>query len=127
METGNTKLNLDTLGWPTLEERRLQTKLITFQKSKLNLIDIPTDHLKLKSRQTRQNENGLTYHREFSKINSHLYSFYPHTTLLWNHLPPDTKNLTNIDDFSDKIKSLNLTAIKYAMSTYLKILLSYRH
>ena len=118
METGNTKLNLDTLGWPTLEERRLQTKLITFQKSRLNLIDIPTDHLKLKSRQTRQNGNGLTYHREFSKINSHLYSFYPHTTLLWNHLPPDTKDLTNIDVFSDKIKSLNLTAIKYAMSAY---------
>ena len=32
METGNTRLNLDKLGWPTLEERRLQTKLITFQK-----------------------------------------------------------------------------------------------
>ena len=112
METGNSKINLDSLGWPTLEERRLQTKLVTFQKSRLNLIDIPTDHLKLKSRPTRQSGNGPTYHREFSKIDSHLYSFYPHTVLLWNHLPSETKNLTDMADFVDKLKCLNLTSIK---------------
>ena len=45
METGNTKLNLDKLEWPTLEERRLQTKLTSFQKCRLKHIDVPTDHL----------------------------------------------------------------------------------
>ena len=54
METGNTSLNLDILEWPKLEERRLQTKLNLFQKARLKLIDIPTDHLDFKSRPTRQ-------------------------------------------------------------------------
>ena len=54
METGNINLNLDTLEWPTLEERRLQTKFTLFQKARLTFIDIPTDHLTFKSRQTRQ-------------------------------------------------------------------------
>ncbi len=48
METGNTEFNLDSLEWPTLEERRLQTKLTLFQKARLKLIDIPTDHLTFK-------------------------------------------------------------------------------
>ena len=68
MESGNTKLNLDNLGWPTLEERRLQTKLITFQKCRLGKIDLPTDYLIFKKRPTRLGGDGLTYQRLFSKI-----------------------------------------------------------
>ena len=61
METGNTKLILDSLEWPTLEERRLQTKLTLFQKARLKLIDITADHLTFKSRQTRWGGDGQTY------------------------------------------------------------------
>ena len=116
METGNTQLNLDSLGWQTLEERRLQTKLILFQKSRHNLIDIPTDHLKFKTRLTRQSGDGLTYHRDFSRIDGHIYSFYPHTSLLWNHLPPEIRSVTDVDVFSDMIKSIDLTSLKGQMT-----------
>ena len=68
MEHGNTKINLDNLGWPTLEERRLQTKLVTFQKARLNLIDIPTDHLAFKTRQTRLGGDGSIYQRLLSTL-----------------------------------------------------------
>jgi len=34
MESGNSAANLKTLGWDTLEERRLQTKLSIFQKGR---------------------------------------------------------------------------------------------
>ena len=54
MESGAHRFNLDLLGWPKLEERRLQNRLTLFQKARLNLIDIPTDHLATKARQTRQ-------------------------------------------------------------------------
>ena len=76
METGNSKLNLDKLEWPTLEERRLQTKLTTFQKCRLKHIDVPTDHLTFKTRQTRQGGDGQTYQRMFSNIDGHIYSFF---------------------------------------------------
>ena len=58
MESGAHRFNLDLLGWPKLEVRRLQIKLTLFQKTRLNLIDIPTDHLAIKFRQTRQ---GVRY------------------------------------------------------------------
>ena len=103
---------MDNLNWPTLEERRLQTKLVIFQKARLNLIDIPVDHLTLNTRQTRQGGDGPTYFKEFSKIDSHIYSFYPRTSLLWNHLPTDVRTCDDIEIFKSKIYSMDLTYIK---------------
>ena len=111
-----TEFNLNNLGWPTIEERRLQTKFILFQKSRLNLIDIFTDHLKFKTRQTRQSGDGLAYHRDFYRIDGHIYSFYPHTSLLWTYLPAETRGLTDLDAFSDMIKSIDLSNLKDQMS-----------
>ena len=51
----------------------------------------------IKSRQTRQGGSGLTYHREFSKIYSFIYSFFPRTSQIWNNLPPELKSCANID------------------------------
>ena len=61
MEPGNSQLNLQNLGWQTLEERRLQAKLSTFQKARLNILDLPLDHLKFKNRQTRLGGDGPMY------------------------------------------------------------------
>ena len=113
-ETGNSKINLDRLEWPTLEERRLQTKLTIFQKARLNLIDIPIDeHLAKKTRQSKRLcGDGPTYHQEFSSINGYIYSFYPRTSLLWNKLPSEVRTCENIDNFNSSIHSMNLTSLK---------------
>ena len=44
MEFGHHRFNVNLLGWPHLEERRLQTRLKLFKKARLNFIDIPVDH-----------------------------------------------------------------------------------
>ena len=77
METGNSEFNLNDLEWPKLEERRLQTKLTIFQKARLKLIDISTDHLKFKSRPTRQGGEGQTYQRNFRKLIATFFHFIP--------------------------------------------------
>ena len=112
MESGNTLVNLEKLDWPTLEERRLQTKLTIFQKARLNLIDIPVKHLKQTTRSTRQFGDGLSYFKEFSDINSHIFSFYPHTSQLWNHVPADVRTCDNLETFKSQINSMDLTYIK---------------
>ena len=112
METGNTKLNLDNLNWPPLEERRLQTKLEIFQKARLKIIDIPTDHLAFKNRPTRQGGDGQTYQKFFSNIDSHRYSFFPHTTNTWNKLPLNVRLNTDIENFSSQINKIDLVSLK---------------
>ena len=116
MENGNTKLNLDILEWPTLEERRLQTKLNIFQKARLKLIDIPTDHLDFKNKTTRRGGEGQTYQRLFSNVDSHIFSFYPHTSNLWNHLPPEVRLENNIEIFTTKVKNIDLLSLKEKMT-----------
>ena len=120
MESGNTKLNLETLGWDTLEERRLQTKLITFQKARLKIIDIPTNHLAIRNRQTRRGGDGPVYEREFSKIDCYIYSFYPSASQLWNLLPTDTRLTDDISKFSDDIKKTTLSTLKTRMNSLYK-------
>ena len=109
MESGSTALNYSKLGWSSLEERRLQAKLITFQKSKLNLLDLPLDKIPLKNRRTR---HGGEFFRSFSAINGHISSFFHQTPLLWNSLPADVRVCTTIQDFSTKIKNLSLIPLK---------------
>ena len=116
METGNSKFNLDSLNWPPLEERRLQNKLTIFQKARLNLIDIPTNHLKFKIRQTRRGGEGQQYQRHFSNVDSHIFSFYPHVTNLWNQLPSDLKTSQDIDYFKSKVCNIDLITMKQKMS-----------
>ena len=112
MENGNTKLNLDQLNWPTLEERRLQTKLGIFQKARLKEIDLPTDHLAFTNRPTRQGGDGQTYQKFFSNIDSHRFSFYPHTTNLWNKLPLEVRLETNMDIFTSQVNKIDLVSLK---------------
>ena len=112
LESGNTEFNLNQLNWPSLEERRLQTKLGIFQKARLKQIDIPTDHLEFKSRPTRQGGEGQTYQKFYSGIDSHRYSFYPHTTNLWNKLPLNVRLETNIDIFKSEVNKIDLVSLK---------------
>ena len=68
MESGNTITNSDHLNWPIFEERRLLRTLTIFQKARLNLIYIPTDHLTYNTRQTRQGGDRSTYLDDFQKL-----------------------------------------------------------
>ena len=79
MEQGYSKKNLVTLGWNSLEERRLQTKLIIFHKARLKLIDIETGQLSFKTRQTRMGGGEMSYSRPFSSVDSHMFCFFPST------------------------------------------------
>ena len=113
METGNSDLNLQTLGWDTLEERRIKNKLIYFQKARLNLIDVPTDHLYFKERRTRLGGDGPVYQREHSFVDGHRFSFFPDSQNLWNHLPTEVRTSDDIKSFSLGLDRINLTNLRY--------------
>ena len=112
MEAGNSLYNINSLGWDTLEERRLRAKLTVFQKGRFGVLRIPTEHLLTTTRRTRRGRDGNTYFREFSGINSNIHSFFPSTIRLWNNLPQDIRLCDEIDTFINKLKDVNLTEIR---------------
>ena len=55
---------------------------------------------------------GQTYDRPFSKIDAHIYSFFPQATALWNSLPQELRSTKDLDTFSSGIKQIDLMALK---------------
>ena len=117
MESGNTAVNLKSLGWKPLEERRLDNKLNILKKGILGKIDIPTDRLKLNPRQTRRGGGGPVYAREHSKIEAHRNSFFPSTTRLYNNLPVELRLCTDMDEFAKRLSKINLVELRNSLSS----------
>ena len=120
MESGNSQRNLHSLGWTTLEERRLQLKLATFKKAQLKLLDLPLGNLRPKARQTRQGGEGLSFYRPFSPINGHVNSFFHQTPQIWNLLPVGAKLCEEITFFNQEISKINLTQLKNSIHSVRK-------
>ena len=117
MESGNTAMNLKSLGRKPLEERRLDNKLNILKKGILGKIDIPTDRLKLNPRQTRRGGGGPVYAREHSKIEAHRNSFFPSTTRLYNNLPVELRLCTDMDEFAKRLSKINLVELRNSLSS----------
>ena len=112
MKSGNSSKNLSSLNWDTLENRRSKIKLTTFQNARLENIYIPLSHLKHNSSRTRAGGNGLTYSREFSPVDGHIYSFFPSVTRLWNQLPTEVKSCNDVDSFKININNIDIASLK---------------
>ena len=93
--------------------------LVFFSLSLLRFgdIDIPTDHLALKTRPTRRGGGGPTYQKEFSKVDGHIFSFYPSTTRLWNNLPVDLRNCDKIDNFTNGLNKINVSNLRRSLQS----------
>ena len=87
------------LGWPSLEERRKEARLILFYKVTKGLVAInPTEYLIPQTTCTRKaNTQNFQYHhtntRQFAN------SFFPDTKKYWNTLPDDAVNAQTVDSF----------------------------
>ena len=69
---------IDTLGWPTLAERRLKTRLIMLYKITHALIAIPNNILIPTDSRTRKSHNQTFRHITTQK-DTYKCSFFPHT------------------------------------------------
>ena len=118
MESGNSQQNLHSLGWTTLEERRLQLKLSTFKKAHLKLLDLPLENCRPKTRQTRQGGVRLEFYRPFSPINSHINSFFHQTTQIRNLLPVAAKTCDDMSLFNNEISKISLTRLKNSFTLW---------
>ena len=75
-----------TLGWPTLAERRIKTRLIMMYKITHALIAIPNNILIPTDSRTRKSHNQTFRHITTQK-DTYKWSFFPHTIVQWNILP----------------------------------------
>ena len=119
--TGATKLTSLKLlykesGWPTLEKRREEHKLLQYFKMVKSLTPeylsslVPEQHHNIHNYNTR-NAQDYVHLRTHS---THYYnSFLPSCVRLWNNLPPNIKEMTSIVSFKKAISSNTPEVPKY--------------
>ncbi|KAK3083103.1 hypothetical protein FSP39_014041 [Pinctada imbricata] len=93
-------------GWPTLEQRREQHKLIQVYKIINGLTpDFLCDLLpqQFSDRHSYPTRNSSNYSYLPSKTSFHYYSFFPSSIRLWNNLDPDIRTLKSLKEFKHKI------------------------
>ena len=103
-EHGNTKLNMDTLGWYPLQERRAKLKLTLFYKILNNLCF--TDKSDLIS--TNSPRRAFRFLVLRSMKDQHLYYFFPSTIRFLNPLPLPFKNSSSLPEFKKAVESITL-------------------
>ena len=108
---GSTKINMQKLNWIPLEEQRARIKSTIFYKGINKLIDIPIKECQLNSHNinTRQN-NENTYCIPKSKLDCHLYSYFPSSIRLWNSIPITIKCSPTVDTFKQSLDKIILKA-----------------
>jgi hypothetical protein len=93
---------IKTLGWETLENRRLQSRLSFLHSYCHKTIDIP------ETIATRARGVNINYQIINPVLRCYNNSFVPTTVRQWNSLPPHIRNEVDATKFKSKLNNINL-------------------
>ena len=96
----STSALVSSLGWDTLEHRRLFNQSVLFYKFHNGLVNckLPNSVTRCSSRSLTRSHH-LAYQRPQSNILAHCYSFFPRTLRVWNSLPSEVVTSPSLDSF----------------------------
>jgi hypothetical protein len=101
---------IQTLGWPTLQQRRKYTNLVLFYRVIHFGVAIPRTYLPpLISESTThrsRHHHSLAFQIPQCRIDSYKFSFFPRTILLWNTLPEEITRAATVEVFKDLLSGL---------------------
>jgi len=92
---------MQQLNWYSLQDRRIQSKLVMFYKI-INNLDVDFNSYLIP--QTRGHH--LKFRQMQTRTNYFLYSFLPATIPEWNSLPANVVNSISVDKFIEKLNNL---------------------
>jgi hypothetical protein len=93
---------LQTLTWPSLQQRRLKTKLIMFYKIVHHIVAVPTTILIPIDPRIRQ-FHPFTYRHLHAFKDPYKYSFFPNTIIHWNLLPQTIVLCPTVNTFREQL------------------------
>ena len=90
---------LHDLGWRSLEQRRLDARLIMFYKIVYGLVAIQLPSSIEHPMKITRHMHSLSYRQIHTAANYYQFSFFPMSIVLWNRLPEDVVKLSDLDSF----------------------------
>ena len=93
---------INDLNWQNLQTRRSNLKLIMMFKITRNLVSIPKSHYLIPCTSSTRHHSS-TYKLPYSRVNSHLFSFFLSSIRLWNSLDNETVNQVTLQQFKKRL------------------------
>ena len=90
---------LEDLGWPTLQQRRAQARVILLYRIVYRLVDINPDLYLTPAASNTTRGHDKRYQIPQSTILAHQHSFFPRTVRTWNQLPQSLIHAPTIEAF----------------------------
>ena len=94
------------LGWRTLENRRADARLILFYKIITNQIAIPIPHYLQTPLRYSRHQNSRSFIQVHSNTLAFQNSFFPWSVKLWNKLPEEIVNTSELDVFKTQVSKI---------------------
>ena len=97
---------LDKLGWETLQQRQMKTRLTMMYQISYNLIDFNTERYLIPHTESRtRGSHPLKYQIPKAKKYVFKYSYFPRTIKDWNNLSHDIVLANSLNEFKMKLDS----------------------
>ncbi|KAI0213334.1 hypothetical protein LSAT2_001640, partial [Lamellibrachia satsuma] len=96
---------LDSLDWPTLQQRHKKARLVMLYKFHHGLISISSSHLPKPSgcRLSSRRNNTCSYDIPSCRTQYRQMSFFPRTIPHWNGLPQEAVMAESLDSFKSRL------------------------
>ena len=97
--TSSTSQMIATLGWPTLQQRRTDARLVLMYRIVHHLIDIPADLYLHPATVSLQRGRNVCFLIPYCRTDLYRHSFFPATIHAWNQLPASIATAQTLDSF----------------------------
>ena len=104
--TSSTSQMITSLGWPPLQQRRADAKLVLMYRTIHNLVDIPCSAYYHPAVMSTRGPT-IRYLLPFCRTDTYRHSFIPSSIRLWNGLPEIIARSPTLDSFKAGLGSLH--------------------
>ena len=98
---------LDNLGWRSLENRRIDSRLVMFYNIIYCYVTIQIPTYFEKPHRYTRHMHPLSYRQIHTSATYYQQSFYPATVVLWNRLPSEIVLMADLDSFKEGVCQIN--------------------
>ena len=111
--TSSVKGMLEDLQWQTLEQGRIDFRLVLLFQIVYGIVQVPpTNYLQPSLNTTSSKNHNYTYNARQAQTRYLKYSFFPYTTVVWNNLPSQLVNSPSVISFKKLLKVSKLQHIR---------------
>ena len=99
-QTSSVSTMLQDLNWRTLDQRRIDSRLVLLYKVTYDLVAIPASDYLIRNTRPSSRNHSYAYRQITTLRDYYKYTFFPRTIIHWNALPPHIPVLPTLAQFS---------------------------